>query len=345
MKKFFTLLSIALSSSAFAQNDTLLWENFEMTTFPPAYVNDQTLPPGNTSDTLWYYVDADGLADGSGAATARTASWGLSYPMTDSDTLEFITVAYANSWFNPPGKAQNYMITKSFYCSNDAVLSWYSAPRQTPRYLDGYKVLISTTNNDLFSFNDTVFVAAEYTAFNGGDSSLFANYSFEPANAFTHGLDGSYLAFDAGDNDYSRIRGKLQKHSVNLAQYAGTTVFIAFFHDSYDDNIITLDNILVTGTFIDNTSVNQNGKNSGNLFVWPNPTASDVNVKLDKISASEISVSVMDITGRTVKSFLSGSSYSAGQALNVNVSELPAGVYNVCVIADGNKFIQKLIKQ
>jgi uncharacterized protein (DUF2141 family) len=52
----------------------------------------------------------------------------------------------------------------------------------------------------------------------------------------------------------------------------------------------------------------------------------------------------LDITGRPVKTFFAGTDYIAGQAFNINIADLPAGLYNLSVVADGNRFIQKLIK-
>ena len=194
MKK--TLLSafvLVAGFAAHAQTDTLLWNNFE--TDPFAYMQT-AIPAGNATDTSWYTFDIDGNADGS--STSRPGEWFWVAPYSTTDSLSGNTgVMGSNSWSNSNTPNQNILITPSLYIGDaNAVLSWKSAPFQTPRYVDGYKVLIAVNNNDPAAFTDTIFVASEYTSLNNsGQPFLFSSYSFAPAPTanpiapFVHGMD------------------------------------------------------------------------------------------------------------------------------------------------------------
>ena len=67
---------------------------------------------------------------------------------------------------------------------------------------------------------------------------------YDFSEGFIHGADGEYIK---ADDDPQRNAGVLRPNEVSLAAYAGKTIFIAFAHDSDDDNILFIDDIMVTG--------------------------------------------------------------------------------------------------
>src|SRR5574337_1385991 len=166
MKKLLLFACFVLPAAAMHAQavDTILFADFE--TDPSTFIQT-ALPPGVNWDNNWYNVDIDGLPDGSGSG--RPGEWFWTAPWAGADTLMGNTgVLGSSSWTNDPNnEVQNLLILPAIYIADtNATLSWSSAPYQTPRYLDGYQVLISTTDNDPSSFQDTLFVASEYTALN-----------------------------------------------------------------------------------------------------------------------------------------------------------------------------------
>ena len=194
MKKVYTLFSvILLTSLGVKAQDTLLYESFQ-------FVMDSYLiegpPSGLTQDDMWYNFDGDGLNWGS--PTEREPGWWQIAAFSDADsvdpyTLDFNAVMVSNSWFNPVGVANNWLITQNIKLGDHDTLFWRSAPFQTPRFLDGYRVLISTTTNDDFAFEDVLFTAAEMDELSNvaGDSTSFTNHTF--TTGFVHGLDSTYI--------------------------------------------------------------------------------------------------------------------------------------------------------
>jgi hypothetical protein len=316
MKKILLALTLSLFISfSFSQTDTLVWIDFE--TDPATFVQNSTPPPGYVNDTLWYNFDADGQNDGSG--NGRPLEWFWDYDFEDTINSAYIS----SSWTNGSIPTENWFVMGSIYISDtNAVLSWKSAPYQTPRYLDGYYVLLSTTNNDITSFTDTLFLAAEYVSLNDPSApNDFASYTFTPG--FVHGADGQYT-FDTGDS--SRLLGLLRPFTVSLSAYAGKSVYIAFKHHSVDDNLLAIDDILVTGT--NSVGIAENSAGVG-ISAFPIPAANQLNLEIRSAQSSSAKVAIFDIMGRAT-GLSSEIQFQEGKSVHaIDVSGLASGTYLV----------------
>ncbi len=328
MKKLLIILIVLTTASGrlFAQNDTLLFENFDVD--PTA--SYQLYNSGN--DTGWVNFDVDGLPDANG----RPQEW-FWQPGTwaDVDTLD--ASLWSSSWLTNllPGN-RNWLITPPITIVDaNANLSWSSAPYQTPYYLDGYIVMVSTTNNFEASFTDTLFQAAQYLTGTGND---WATYTFSPG--FVHGLDGTYIQLNA-NGDSTRFLGVLRPFSVSLAQYSGQTIYITFLHDSDDDNLMAIDDILVTGTTVGLAESPVQGK----LTVFPNPATERIELSYLLPVTSPVTADIYDVKGAKVLSVNRGIQLAGEQKLAVDVSKLSAGTYNVSLTIDGSRINSAFVKQ
>jgi hypothetical protein len=317
MKKI-TLLLFILSTAFYAkaQNDTLLYDNFDVDNS----ANWNLFNNGN--DTVWVSFDLDANMDFNG----RPGNWFWSPNAFGG--FDSTGCVFSSSWFNTPAACANYFITPPIQIIDGAaVLNWKSAPRQTPRYLDGYQVLVSTTDNYEISFTDTLFSAAEYTSGGSANGYNFSLYGFTPG--FQHGADTTYVEFDA---DSSAFIGLLRPFSVSLAQYSGQTIYIAFLHDAFDDNLIAIDDILVTG----NLSV---GLNETELLtsatLYPNPATDRAHLRFNTSKAGNTNFSIYDVQGRIVKS---QSMYLTGfaQEIGIPVRDLATGHYTLVAESNGS---------
>lgn len=122
------------------------------------------------------------------------------------------------------------------------------------------------------------------------------------------------------------------QYSKNLDDYAGQTVRIAIECVSNDAYMFMVDNFKVSETL----AVSDLDKNVSS--VYPNPVVDSFNVNLSsKFNAENVSLTLTDLSGKTVKTFGTADSY--------NVSDLPKGVY-VLKITDGkNTEIKKIVKK
>jgi len=334
MKKTLTLLSLIYASFLTAQTtgqDTLLYAGFEEN---PIEVIDG-FPEGD--DTFWINSDVDGFANA--APAARPGGWysGVAFALADGDNR----VMMSSSWTNPPDAIANYLISPPIdIVDNTAKLFWKSAPFQTPYYLDGYVVLISRTDNLFESFTDTVAVYAEYTATSGDLTvdTTFNQFSF--SNGFVFGLDQEFIEYNG---DSLRFQGILRPDSVSLAAYAGQKIYIAFKHNSVDDNLLSIDDILVTGTQSSASIRNLASSLSSTLF--PNPAIDKTTLSLNLPYASTISIEVTDITGKLVYEDFKGMFIKGTHTFDIPLSGLAAGAYVVSAKAGAYKVNNRLIKK
>lgn len=333
MKKIFTLLTAGLLltglNNASAQIDTLVWEDFQDTA--NVFVTGwDAFPAGATGVMNWTNFDEDGLAD----ANARPQDWFLSAPYADVDTLTAMGdanfVAASSSWLTGylPGN-RNWMITPSINVTDSTTrLFWKSAPRQTPTYIDGYSIWVSTTDNNETSFTDQIFCAGQYVAGTGGIDSI-AGYTFDPPNCFVHGEDGMFTQVDPTSTS---VIGELRPFEVNLWQYIGQDIYIAFLHDSDDDNLISVDDIGVIKTTVFNNVDDLAEK--FNLTAYPNPASSNLQISFEMPATSNLEIAIFNVLGEKVKVINNDNVIQGLYNHTFDVSDLASGVYSIRISAE-----------
>lgn len=133
MMKLSSLLLIAVAGTAFAQTD-LINEDFQ-SGIPVNYTlvtND-----GNTPDA---------------AVSEFTSAWITTADPDDNSNM----VAASTSYFDPAGTADRWMITPQLDLGAYGNYVTWKARSQDASFPDDYLVLISTTDNSLASFTDTL---------------------------------------------------------------------------------------------------------------------------------------------------------------------------------------------
>lgn len=335
MKKIATLLAVFLlcfQQLVVSQTvDTLLLENFEND--PETYI-EPTFPNGD--DETWVNYDQDGYNDASGAS--RPGEWFWTYGFADVDTSTLIFAS--NSWTSPASLVANYLILPPLKIDDaSAQLSWKSAPYQTPRYVDGYYVIASTDCNVEECFTDTLFKAAEYISVGSLDAdSGFSHYTF--SSGYVHGEDGTYIEYH---NDSARFVGILQPHTASLAAYVGKTVYIAIVHGTKDDNLLSIDDIMVTQNEV--TGIDETTTATAALNIYPNPAQTVSTIDFYLSHSSPVTTTVFDISGKTVKTTYSGVLIKGNQQLLLDLTGIAAGNYDVVVQHNNGKIAGKIMVQ
>lgn len=343
MKKIYILLAgfLMMGSVASKAQDTLLYQSFNFQNF----YDDSlilSIPPGIMGDIQWYSYDEDGIPDASGSS--RPDGWFAVQPYATIDTTNNVALG-ANSWTNlgeAGAPSSNWLITRAVELGAADTLFWRSASRQTPRFLDGYEVKISITDNLDASFLPTpLFRASEYTGVTGANDSVFTGFTYAPTTGvpvpWIHGFDYTHIEY-AGDS--SRWIGELAPHSVPLNTYAGQTVYIAFRHNSHDDNLISLDDVMVRG-------IAPNGINEScvdlNMTVFPNPAQDAVNVSYVLPFESNVTVNVYDVAGQLVMTEVKNSEGQGFHQLSLNTANIAKGFYTVSIQTEKGRSTSKLI--
>ncbi|NNF01059.1 MAG: T9SS type A sorting domain-containing protein [Bacteroidia bacterium] len=317
MKRLFTLiLIIGIGGFSASAQDTLAYENFDVdpTSMQSAF------PSGTTNDVMWTNFDEDALM----AANGRPGNWYWTAGYATMDTMN--RVFSSSSWLDgfAPGN-RNWLMTPAMpLADNTGMLSWTSAPFQFPLYADGYTVLVSTTDNNEASFTDTLYQSGSYLSGSGGN---VAAYTFTPGDLHGGGNPpGPYFEFDS---DSSRWLCLLEPHSVSLAMYAGQTIYVAFLHDSDDDNLMSIDDILVTGTS-GAVGINENEIDLS-LSTFPNPASESVQLSYYLPKTSAVNIYLYNINGEKVKEILRGTHMAGEHNFVLNVNDLASGQYLVSI--------------
>jgi hypothetical protein len=337
MKKIYVLAIGFVFASVLKSNaqDTLIYESFNFQDFYDNMVDDVNPPPGtDPNDPLWYSYDADNLSDGSGSS--RPGGWFAIQPFSDVDTLDNVALG-SNSWFAAPAYSDNWLVSPAITLDANDTLFWKSAPRQTPRYLDGYQVKISTTTNDDLAFTTTLFTAAEMTSL--GSDTTFSTFGF--SSGFVHGQDGTYIDYAGAVSNPAHI-GQLRPFFVPLSAYAGQTVFIAFRHRSFDDNLISIDDFMVRGNNTPAGIVNES-KGDIKLNVFPNPSVDNAQINYTLTEESNVTISIYDVTGKLIASDNKGSQVAGRHFSLVNTEAMSNGFYTVSVKTNSGITTTKMI--
>ena len=286
--------------------DTLVNENFNSMALPTGWSNisEDTLVPATgtgTTEKAWFFGDAATNGSDSSAVVAKSTSWMTGFA---------------------PGN-RNWLITGGVTISGtNASLNWKSAPGQVGLYMDGYKVLVSTTDISFTSFTDTIAVYAQNT---NDDPTSFStgmmHVENDPNPDTTAGFDF----------------GKLSQWQLSLDAYNGQTIFVAFLHDSDDDFFISIDDVLITE---ETTLIGVNDHSgSVNIKVFPNPTSELVHVEYEVATSGNFDIRIVSIDGKVVYSENLGSTSLINTS--IDVSELPAGTYFVQLRNENQTNIQK----
>lgn len=94
------------------------------------------------------------------------------------------------------------------------------------------------------------------------------------------------------------------------------------------------------------TAIHSIANASFNWSVSPNPATDNITLSFDLKDKTEIEVMITDLSGRVIQQVPNGKTYEAGiQKLNVQLNQLPKGLYFVKAIIDGNSLTKKLIVQ
>lgn len=367
MKKILCLLAVVCSSLLSAQNDTLLFNDFDSVATNGA----QQVVVGPTNElnmTGWgnlTWLGADLKSD----IIDVTSPWyeenlwktWHKIPYIDAidttvtvDTTTYDTLVNVGmrsfSWFNSPDQALSVLLSPPVWLSNNnSKLKWRSMPIQGPRFQDGYKVIVLSGDHHTVFNTDPTLLTADFAMKEMDNSTvspaetdsslskIMNENGFIPVSGTDHTVYSLPAPTGSSWVDSSRQHPFMQEFELDLSGYNGY-VQILFFHDSNDDNGIVIDDILITGT----GAVSQHEIATMPLKVFPNPVVNEVTLSID--ASKEIErVLIYSINGKLIHEIANVA--TSIQRLNVDVSAFSSGVYFVEMISEDAKYIGKFTKK
>ncbi len=82
-----------------------------------------------------------------------------------------------------------------------------------------------------------------------------------------------------------------------------------------------------------------------NLKIFPNPTSSNANITFNGLENTEVSIQLFDMTGRAVNAMKVIQTFVGEQTTSINLTDVPKGMYNVRLTANGKSVNRKLVVQ
>ena len=325
MKRFYQLLLLFLLPFSIlqAQVDTILFENFQVNPFPEM----DTMAVGDNSN--WVNFDEDGFETAFGTPESKQWFWGEFFtdavdPVTGETNYVATTLSFLSGFV--PGN-RNWMVLPPVEVTDETfMLHWQSAPNQMPRYMDGYVVMVSNGSNEIAmdNFTDTLFQAASMLDIPGNGQSVdYSNFTF--TEGYLHADGATLTDYFADDGGGTLYRGLLEPHSASLADYMGQTIYIAFLHNSDDDERLAVDDILVTKAMSSNT--NEETIAALRMETYPNPVAHQLNLNYTLDQKTNVAFQIINANGQLIKQKVIGEQTAGQHQAKLHLSWLPSGHY------------------
>jgi hypothetical protein len=258
----------------------------------------------------------DGLTpDDPGLATMADSAWTVRF--ISSQGWEYGYSAFSVSWYvNDEGPSDDWLVTPAIEIGEEATLSWSA---------------MAITSSGVFRDRYQVFVA------NSPDLAAFG----AAAPLFDTGSEGE--------------EPTPQERSLDLtaAGFANETIYIAFRNwtqpyqpgspggNGNGGNELCIDNVKVEGSA---TSVNEVNTRIGKVELFPNPVFDGtVNLALELKENENLSVRLVDMTGRTLFEETKGNLPAGEHRWEKNFSHLKPGKYFVQITGNHGVVVKELI--
>jgi Cleaved Adhesin Domain/Secretion system C-terminal sorting domain len=119
-----------------------------------------------------------------------------------------------------------------------------------------------------------------------------------------------------------------QHRSLDLMEWAGETVYLAWRHHNCTDNYkVKIDDILVTTEFVDNDHNDLVVSASSIDQVYPNPFNPETNISYIVNEPGMVNLAVYNIRGQKVETLVSGSMYRGQYSVVWQANDQPSGMY------------------
>ncbi|MFN0216119.1 MAG: T9SS type A sorting domain-containing protein [Saprospiraceae bacterium] len=320
-----------------ASPDTLLLHTFEGILDPA----DSMLNIPTGYDQHWVNYDQDNKTAHCVEIGTTPKGWywesdlGVPAPtISDNDVLTSCSFLSNANFRN-----RNWLITSPVYIPDDSYwLCWKSLSYYGPDIMDGYHVLASKTSNLPDSFKDTLYSVAETEIAIVHYSLDLSDYIFSEGYIHANGYTDTNYFFIDYENNTPFYHGKLEPHCVNLSQYAGELVYLAFLHDSKDDAQLQIDDILVTNTLVSTFTP----ANFLSFNILPNPVQDFAYVNWRTEKAQSGRLSLVNAAGKIV--FEQNFNARLEGQIQLDLQGYPAGVYFCKLESDSGQATKMLVK-
>lgn len=220
-------------------------------------------------------------------------------------------------WTNAYAYIYNYG-TQYPFAANSGINSVLSLGESGENWLVSPAIVLPANATEIsFSYYD--YLSVDFNEIGSAAYSVLLSTTGNAMADFTHtAYEGT-----VDENDFTQ-------RTVDLTQYKGQTIYLAFVHSA--DAWMIIDDVNITVNTGSNPGQGINDVNAASVKLYPNPTTGNLYVDVEGLQKVEI----IDAVGRVVMSQNNGT---------VNMSNLANGIYTVRVSANGTTTIKKVVKK
>ena len=133
-------------------------------------------------------------------------------------------------------------------------------------------------------------------------------------------------------------------YNISLSSFASQQNLRAKF-EYISGDLDRANHVYIDGINIGSSLGLNSFKDEIGLSLFPNPAGDNVQLNFETTKSESVSITVYNMLGMQVLAPLSTRIAAGAQQFNINLSQLPAGLYSVAVDIDGRKAIKKFVKK
>ncbi len=191
-----------------------------------------------------------------------------------------------------------------------------------------------------------------------------ATYTDSSATYANNYIVGSKVAnFQGGDADFTQVwyHTYVPLHSIDTTKTVSDIKFVDPNFDGLDDGggvgqtpdfRLQAASVAASGAVFTDPNIyggftgvkNLTNTLENSFVVYPNPATKSTNLSFALVADNKVSVSVYDVLGHLVSNAVNETSFEKGNhSININTSDLSAGIYYISLEVNGSKETKKLI--
>lgn len=142
----------------------------------------------------------------------------------------------------------------------------------------------------------------------------------------------------ATHSSFAPTAGTYVKKTVSMSSVP-TGAMLGFRGTSDYGNNMWVDDVNITSS---PTSVNAVAGADMAISVFPNPARDNAVLSFNLNAQAKVTVTVMDVAGRTVAQVMNGDLHAGNHQLTINTADLASGIYNIVMTTDAGTTTQRL---
>lgn len=165
---------------------------------------------------------------------------------------------------------------------------------------------------------------------------------FDPKKPINFDTTSSFLNYNVPATPPNFKSTKAADAFFDKVNFIGAFAGTGLTSDDWTKGWCNWDPVNTNYDYVCVTGINETNLNAIVAEVYPNPAAQSATVELNLTTAANLNISLVDITGKTIKSIFKGASHSGTTRIAFELSDVNVGIYFVVVASNTDKKVLML---